>query len=181
MRTSRIILSLVSIPLLLFVFCGRVEALQLQVDSENANPGDSITVEITVGEYNLEQIAASAFTLSYSTDHLTLTQVESDFFDTFLNQWNSLNPVPDPLPPASVVVDGQTYTQPLLFSTTDGTPQGKTLLVGASVKSGTPATLFTLHFTVKATAPPGIYPVSISPTMINDVYTGYYDITGGIL
>lgn len=175
MRTPSISLFLAAIPLLLFVFCGRVEALQLQVDSQNANPGDNISVEITVGEYNLEQIAASAFTLSYSTDHLTLTQVESDFFDTFLNQWNSLNPVPDPLPPASVIVDGQTYTQPLLFNTTDGTPYGKTLLVGASVKSGTPTILFTLHFTVKATTPSGIYPVSISPTIINDVYAGYYD------
>lgn len=176
MRTPSIPLFLAAIPLL-FIFYGRAEALQLKVDSKNANPGDNITVEITVGEYNLEQIAASAFTLSYSTDQLTLTQVESDFFDTFLNQWNSLSPVPDPLPSASVVVDGQTYIQPLLFNTTNGTPQGKTLLVGASVKSGTPITLFTLHFTVKATAPPGIYPVSISPAIINDVYAGY-DGTG---
>jgi hypothetical protein len=173
MRTPSILLSLISIPLLLLIFYGRVEALQLQVDNGNANPGDNITIEITVGEYDQEQIATSAFTLSYSTDHLTLTQVESDFFDTFLGQWNSLNPVPDPLPPASVIVDGKTYTQPLLFNTTEGTSQGKTLLVGTRVKSGVPTTLFTLHFTISLEAPPGIYPVSISPTMINDVYAGY--------
>ncbi|MCF6239315.1 MAG: cohesin domain-containing protein, partial [Candidatus Marinimicrobia bacterium] len=164
-----IFLSLISMTALLFVFSDQAVALQLQLGSANANPGDNITVEITVGEFDQEQIAASAFTLSYNADYLTLTQIESHFFDTFLNQWNLFNPAPDPLPPTSVIVDGQNYTRPLLSNTI----AGKTLLVGTRVKSGIPTTLFTLHFTVKLTAPPGVYPISISPTMINDVYAGY--------
>lgn len=173
MRTLSIFVSLILTIFLSLISSEPAKALQVQLNDANANPGDNTVVDITVGDYTQEQIAAAAFTISYNTDILTLTQVESSFFDTFLNQWNNLVPVPDPLPPTSVIVNGQTYTQPLLFNTAEG----KTLFVGARVKSGTPSTLFTLHFTVDASAHPGVYPVSISPIISNNVYAGY-DETG---
>lgn len=173
MRSIRFVFLLCSFFSLLFVFLGRAEALEVQVTSEDAHPGDSITVEIKVAHYAQEQIAAAAFTLSYSLEHLTLTAIESSFFDTFSNQWNSLTPPPSPLPPGSATVNNQTYTQPVLAQTTSGTPLGKSLLVGARVEAGTPETLFTLHFTVNPEAAPGIYPISISPSSIDNVDAGY--------
>ena len=145
------------------------EALQLQVENKNANPGENITVTITVGGYSQEEIAAAAFTLTYNTDNLLLTSIDSDFFDVFQNQWNSLTPLPNPMPPGSVVVDGKTYDQPLLFNTSNA----ETLLVGARVEPGTPTILFTLNFTVNPEAPSAIYPVSISQSTINNAEAGY--------
>lgn len=175
MHTLRKLICLILLTLMLIAFSERGHALQLRVNNVNANPGDTITVDITVEDYSLEQIAAAALTLSYSTEYLTLTQVESDFFDTFANQWNLLNPVPNPLPPSSIVIDGQAYTQPLLFNIVENALSGRTLLVGARVKSGTPTILYTLHFTVNEQTAPGIYPVSISPIIIKDVHAGYAD------
>lgn len=100
----------------------------------------------------------------------------SQTFSNFSEQWNTLTPVPDPLPPASVTVDGQTYTQPMLFKTLPGSPTGTTLLAAARVKSGTPSIIFSLHFVVNASTPPGVYPISISPIIVNNVDAGYSEL-----
>ena len=116
--------------LLFLLLSDEATALQLKMGSQSANPGDAITVDVTVADYNQEHIAAAAFTLSYNLDYLTLTGIDSDFFATFSDQWNSLQPVPNPLPPTSVVVDNQQYTQPILFATSGASASGKSLLVG---------------------------------------------------
>ena len=172
--------SLLAISLFILVFHGTAAALQIQVGSVDAHPGDDIAVEITVDGYDQEQVAAVAFTLSYSLEDLTLTGIESDFFDTFSSQWSSLTPSPNPLPPVSVTVNNQTYTQPVLANTFSGSPLGKTLISGARVMAGTPTVLFTLHLTVNGAAEPGVYPLSISPTTINNVSAGY-DETGTLI
>ncbi len=169
MSKPKLYLSFILTPLLLFTLHTLANALQLNVDSLTANPGQNISVNITVENYNQENIAAAAFTVAYSAEHLTLTGIDSNFFDTFQNQWTSLDPVPAPLPPTSVEVNGMIFNQPILFSTTGGL----TMVAGARVEAGTPSTLFTLHFTINNTAPSGTYPVSISPTIINNVYAGY--------
>ncbi len=152
---------------------GLAAALELGFSSVNANSGDSIAGEITAQEYNQEALAAAAFTVTYSADNLVLNKIESDFFSTFLEQWNSLDPVPDPLPPVSVEMNDQTYAQPLLYNAADGTSLGKIRLAAARVRAGTPTVLFTLHFTVKGSAVSGIYPLSIVQTVINNTKAGY--------
>lgn len=147
-------------------------AVVLTMGSAAGDPGETVTVNISVDQP--EGVAAAAFTLNYNTTWFTLTSVESTFFDTFLNQWISLNPLPSPFPPVTATVDGQTYNQPLLNKTSSN----KLLLAGARVKAGLSQTaLFTLHFTVAANTPAGVYPVTITPTLINNAGAGYS--TGG--
>ncbi len=169
MRVSKLLLPLIPTILLLLSLHNQAEALQLKVGSGEANPGAGISVDISVSEYDQERIAAASFSLIYNSEYLTLTGIDSDFFDTFQNQWLSLNPVPDPLPPTHVEVDGQIFNQPLLFNTLDG----MTLVVGASVQARTLNTLFTLHFMISETAPAGNYPISVSPIIINNTAAGY--------
>lgn len=158
---------------LLFICNSKANGLEIQVDNQNAGPGEVVTINVTVGDYDQEEIAAAALMFTYNTSMLTLNSIDSSFFTSFSDQWNSLSPIPDPPPPGSVEVDGQTYTQPLLFTTLDGTPVGKTLLVGARVNSGTPSVIFSLNFTVDGSAPSGIYPISISPIIANNTNAGY--------
>lgn len=152
---------------------GPAQALELRISSENASSGDSIAVEITAQDYNQEAVAAAAFTVTYNADQLVLNSIASDFFSTFLDQWNATDPVPNPLPPVSVEMNGQSYTRPLVFHTDDGTSQGKIRLAAARAKAGTPTVLFTLHFTVKNTATTGIYPLALTPTVVNNTEAGY--------
>ena len=159
--------------LLFLLLPDNAAALQLRMGSQSAGPGDAVTVDVTVADYNQEHIAAAAFTLSYNGDYLTLTGIESAFFATFSDQWNALQPVPDPLPPTSVVVDNRQYTQPILFAASGASASRRSLLVGARVEAGTPSVLFTLHFTVNSATPAGLYPVSITPTSLDNTAAGY--------
>ena len=158
-----------------FLFCAissSAFALEVTIGSVSGTPDDSVSINITVDDP--AEIAGMACTVTYNTNYFTLTSIESTFFDSFLDQWQSLTPVPDPLPPTEVTVDGKIYTQPVLASV--GTD--KALIVGARVKAGvTDTTLFTLNFSVSAQVPDGIYPVSISPISLNNVEAGYP--TGG--
>ncbi len=140
----------------------------ITVGSSQAQPGQVILLPITVDVPG--NIAGAVFTLSYNSSYFTLTGITSTFFDTFTNQWQALSPVPNPLPPAQVSVDGTDYSQPLLFNNLSGA----TLFAAARVKTGaTQTTLCTLHFTLKANVPDGIYTVSISKTYINNTDAGY--------
>lgn len=173
-RLSCVFVMLITFVSLQLAVCNsKATALEMQVQNVTGNAGDTVTVDITVADYSLEQIAAAVFTLTYNGDYLTLANVESTFFDTFLNQWNLLDPVPSPLPETSVEIDGQIYTQPLLFNTVPSTTQYSTMIAGVRVVAGTPTTLFTLTFTIDETAPNAIYPISIQPTIIDNTAAGY--------
>ncbi|XCN71032.1 MAG: cohesin domain-containing protein [Candidatus Electrothrix aestuarii] len=157
---------------LAFCFClilpSASRAVSLQVKNTTAHPGDSITVRISVDQP--AEIAAAIFALSYNTDHFLLSSVDSSFFGTFAEQWQSMNPVPDPLPPAEVQVDGVTYTSPVVYKLFDGRVQ----LAGTRVQAGQTATaLFDLHFTVAENVPDGIYPLFIAPISMNNESCGY--------
>jgi len=150
-------------------FCAlSVHAETLTVGSAESQPGQTVLLPITVD--NPGNIAGAVFTLTYNSSYLILTAITSTFFDTFTNQWQTLDPVPDPLPPGQVTVDEQDYSQPLLFNN----QTNKTLVAAARVKSGaTETTMFTLHFTVGTNVPNGTYPVSISQTSINNTAAGF--------
>ena len=178
MRKSRmfpagVLMYVLLICTFVLVFYGSAGALQLQVGSVDAHPGDDISVQITVGEYAQEQIAAASFTLTYDHDQLALTGIESDFFVTFTGQWNSLNPLPSPVPPSSVIVNGHEYSQPVMSNTLSEGSAGMTLISGARVNAGAPTILFVLHFSVNPAAAPDIYPISISPTALDNADAGY--------
>ena len=140
----------------------------ITVGSADAEPGDSLSLEVSIDIP--DNTAAAVFTLTYDTQYLTLAGIDSIFFDTFHNQWLATVPQPSPLPPDQVTVDGTIYTRPLLAAT----ETGMTLIAAAKVQPGnTTSILFTLHFTVAADAPDGIYTVSISPTVLDNPAYGY--------
>lgn len=145
-----------------------VNAETITVNSIAAQPGATVSVPITVDIP--ENIAGTIFTLTYNSSYFTLTDIQSSFFNTFTDQWLSLDPVPDPLPPGQVTVDGTDYTQPLFYKNVTNA----TIIAAARVKAGAiETTLFTLQFTVDANVPDGIYPVSISATSLNNADAGY--------
>jgi hypothetical protein len=146
--------------------------VSLQVENTTAHPGDSISVLITVDQPS--EIAAALFAVTYNTEYFSLDSVESPFFGTFSEQWESLTPVPDPLPPTEVQVDGATYTAPVVYKVF----AGKVLLAGIRVKNGQSATtLFDLRFTVTNNVPDGIYPFFLEAVSMNNESCGYS--TGG--
>jgi hypothetical protein len=157
---------------LLFLFtvmCTDSPAVQITVGSGNAQPGQSVVLPITVDVPG--GIAGAAFTLTYDTTKLTLDSITSTFFDTFTNQWSSLLPVPNPLPPGTVVVDNVTYNQPLLKNTVINVG---TRIAAARCKAGAVSTtLFTVAFTVKPSVTPGEIPVNIIQTVLNNTNAGY--------
>jgi hypothetical protein len=118
-------------------------------------------------------IAGASFTVTYDSANVTLTNVESTFFDTFAQQWAELDPQPDPLPPNSVTVDSVEYTQPLLSNDVPGTG---TLVAAARVTAETNAAntvLFTLSFVLNDGSSLGTYDVEINATTLNNTDAGY--------
>ncbi len=144
------------------------EAVSLGVSTATAHPGNSIIVQITVDQP--AEIAAALLALTYNTDYLQLTSVASPFFGTFSEQWQSLSPVPDPLPPSEIVVDGVTYTSPVVYKVSEN----KAVLSGIRVQAGqSETTLFQLSFTVAGNAPDGTYPIAIEAVAMNNESCGY--------
>ncbi len=155
----------------ILIFSASVQPLSAEtitVSSISALPEEVVSIPITVDIP--ENIAGAVFTLTYNSSYFTLTDIQSEFFDTFTDQWQALNPIPDPLPPGQVTVDGTEYSRPLVSNTISST----TLFAAARVKAGaTETTLFTLQFTVADSVPNGIYPVSISAVSISNTVAGY--------
>ncbi len=153
--------------LCIFVPTGSL-AVSLSVESTTVSPGAAVNVQITIDQP--AEVAAAFFAVTYNTDYFLLTSVESPFFGTFSEQWQSLTPVPNPFPPPEIQVEGVTYTSPVVYKLFDG----KALLAGTRVKAGQTATgLFTLNFTVADNVPNGIYPVSIEAVAMNNESCGY--------
>ena len=69
--------------------------------------GDSIAIEVRVDDASA--IAGASFTVTYDTANLTLASVESNFFDTFVNQ-----NIPTPSDQGFVTVDSTDYYSPLV-------------------------------------------------------------------
>jgi len=146
-----------------------VSALTLTVGNSNADADQMIQIPVTVDVP--AGIACASFTLIYDNSKITLTNIQSTFFDTFLNQWNTMNPVPDPLPPTSVEIEGVTYTQPLLKNNIlSGTMVAAARITPADESS---SVLFILTFELNQGILPGTYTVGITTSNINNMAAGY--------
>lgn len=157
---TALLLSLYSFPAL---------ATTLTVGSTTAKPGDTISIPITIDTPEL--VAGATFKISYSSTNLTLNNIRSNFFTTFSDQWQLLNPAPDPLPPTEVTVDGTVYNRPLVYNA--GTID-TIFIAAARIEAGaSETTMFTLDFTVKNNAVQGIHAISISSTRIDNEAAGY--------
>ncbi|WP_028580458.1 cohesin domain-containing protein [Desulfogranum japonicum] len=146
-------------------------ALQLEVSKVKSFPGREVTVNITVSDYNQENIAGTVFTLTYNSTFLTLRNISSNHFGNFLNQWSLVDPAPDPLPDTSVTVGGITYTRPLAHAV--GTSQ--VMVAAARIKGGQPAVLMTFTFMINDVAgiSDNVIPLSIQPSVVSDTSAGY--------
>jgi hypothetical protein len=168
LKTERDVRKLVLAIGCLILCPSALHAEVLTVGTADGIWGQVVDIPITVDIPG--NITGASFTVTYSSQYFTLTEVQSTFFDTFPNQWALLASPPDPLPPSQVEVGGQTYTSPLVVrSVTDAT-----LLAAARVEGGAiVSTLFTLRFEVDEGVPDGIYPVSITPTVVTNTDAGY--------
>jgi len=167
MRSARTI-TLLSVLAIMLIAAPNAFAVVLSVGNDSCDQGATVQIPITVDAPSA--IAGAAFTATYDSANLTLTNVGSTFFDTFANQWIALDPLPDPLPPDSVEVGGQLYVQPLILNDV----AGGTMIAAARCQSGeTSITLFTLTFTVDINAPLGDYTINIIPSNINNTDAGY--------
>ncbi|MCI5118956.1 MAG: hypothetical protein D3913_13615 [Candidatus Electrothrix sp. LOE1_4_5] len=103
--------TLISLCWLALCFClilpSTSSAVSLQVENAIAHPGDSITVRLTVDQP--AEIAAAVLALTYNSDYFLLSSVDSPFFGTFAEQWQVLNPVPDPLPFARLLISCKNF------------------------------------------------------------------------
>jgi hypothetical protein len=144
------------------------QTITMTVAEECAAAGATATLAVSVDDPT--DISGAAFTVTYDGEFLTLIDLQSDFFDTFANQWAQIDPPPDPQPPDSVEVDGQLYVQPLLSNDiTDAT-----LIAAARVQGGaSEPVLFRLTFAVDPAAPQGSYPVTIVQTILDNAAAGY--------
>lgn len=154
---------------ILLLFPSILKAEILVVGNATAQPGETVTLPITVDHPG--DIVGAAFTLTYNSQYLTLIDVQSNFFDTFANQWSSIVPQPNPMPPTQISVGGINYSQPLLYSQINS----GTMIAAARVQAGaTVTTLFQIQFRVDSTIPGDIYPVSIVQSSIKNTAAGYY-------
>jgi hypothetical protein len=118
-----------------------------------------------------ETIAGAAFTLTYNRNSITLSNVESVFFDTFVNQWNSINPVPTPLPPTIVEVENVSYGQPLVKNAVSS---GAMIAAARCTPAdGTNKVLFTLSFKLNNGASPGTFSVGLVQSVIKNTAAGF--------
>jgi hypothetical protein len=135
----------------------------LSVSHALGEPGASVIVDITVD--NAAEIAGASFTVTYEKAKLTLTNVESNFFGTFLAQGITN--------PSTVVVDGITYDNPLVHNSTAGAAGSMIAAARKDNGTGLNRTLFTLTFHINETATFGVTPITIVSSIINNVTAGY--------
>jgi len=137
--------------------------VNLYVGDGLGTPGGTVDVQLTVDVPS--EIAGAALTITCDAA-LTLSEVNSDFFETFAIQWTKVTPTPDPMPPNSVEVGGENYEQPLIHN--------GNMIAAARFNDGqTESTLFTFTFTIASDAPYGKYQVGIEKTNLNNTDAGY--------
>ena len=138
----------------LLITAANGSAEQLTVDTgAPVAPGTSTTIDIILD--NTANTAGAAFTVTYDTDNLTLTDVTSGFFDLI----------------EATQVDSITYDQALVHNVVDGTGA---MITGARMTEGDgPAqTIVTLHFDVGVSAS-GQYTIGIQQSIISNTDAGY--------
>lgn len=134
--------------LFLLALCGNAQALQITGEQVTAGAGRQVSVRIMAGEYEDKEITATMFTLHYSADYFTLTDVESLFF-------------------APIISYGElTYNTPLVYNTTVTDKEAATMAAAFAMDPGTPSTLATFTFTVSDETPVGEYPITITASTI---------------
>jgi hypothetical protein len=146
-------------------------AATLTVADGTGNSQSTLAIDVTVDDPT--GIAAAAFTIAYDTDAITLSNIESAFFDTFANQWVQFSP--PVTPPDSVAIGDPpvTYTQPLVWQSSAGTG---TRLAAARLEAATASdshTLFRLSFVRNGAALDTAYPVTIIATTMATTEAGY--------
>ena len=129
------------------------------------------TLQVPITVDNSTTIAGAAFTVTYDTTHLTLTEIQSTFFDTFANQWAGLANPPNPLPPNSVTVDSINYDQPLIENVV--TTGSRIAAARCTPSNGSNTTLFTLSFQLNQGSPAGTYSIGVASTTLNNTSAGY--------
>jgi hypothetical protein len=159
--------AIVSIFLLVMAAASGASAVTMTVGTGSGAANATVAIPITVDVPNT--IAGAAFTITYDSTKITLTGVQSTFFDTFANQWTALGLTPPTVD--DMTVNGILYEQPLLENEiATGT------MVAAARCTPAPAgnsTLFTLSFVLNAGARSGTYPVGIASSVIINTAAGY--------
>jgi len=130
-----------------------------------------------VVDINVDQaqgIAGAAFTVTFDTTKLTLTDVTSTFFETFTTQKTKAGSTWTSAIPTAAELGG--YDQPLLHNNiTTGTTTGVAIAAARfkGADAATNATLFTLSFTKKTGVTETSFPLSIIATTLSNTNAGY--------
>jgi hypothetical protein len=168
---SKLTVILIAVLALVLSAAASADAKTLTVGNGSALESNTVQIPIIVDDP--VDIAGAAFTIQYDGASLTLSAVESDFFDTFANQWTALSL--NPSPPDSVEVDSVTYDQPLVDNRVTGTGTLVAAARCAAETSSAKKILFLLTFALNAGSPAGKYPVSVIPTTLNNTDAGYHE------
>lgn len=146
-------------------------AATLTVTSGVGHPSIALTIDVVVDDPT--GIAAAAFTIAYDTDAITLSNVESAFFDTFANQWVQFSPPVTPPDSVDIGDPPVTYTQPLVWQSSAGTGTRLAAVRMAAATASDSHTLFSLSFVRNGAALDTAYPVTIIATTIATTEAGY--------
>lgn len=164
MTLKKTLLYLMAIALVMLPVAA--DAVTLTVTDDSGAQGATVNVDVTVDDPS--EIAGATFTITYDNTVLTLTDIQSTFFDTFENQWVEFSTTP--YPPNSVNVGGDDYFQPLLSNEVS---TGVSVAAARCDDGAVQTTMFSLEFTIDGAAPCGDYPITIEQTFIDNETAGY--------
>jgi hypothetical protein len=132
---------------------------------------EGTVVDVPVAASPAGGIAAAAMTVGFDTASLDAA-CTSAFFAPFAEQLGASGG--QLVVPTSGEIGGVVYDQPFLVNPLPGTGLA---VAGARLAPAPPGTgdadLFTLHFSLKPGSPPGLYPVTITPTTVSHTGGGY--------
>lgn len=136
------------------------------LDTIDVIEGNSFTVQVKVNDASA--IAGASFTVTYDTANLTLSGIASSFFGTFDNQ--AIDTPDSDANGGYVIVDSVNYYSPLVIAsaTDDGNMLAAAMFDNGS---GIDELLFTLTFSASGST--GVYPISVSQSVITNVDAGY--------
>lgn len=171
-RVRKILLSALGSMFLLSTFTNAAEKVisvvsETDLNTINVVEGDTFTVQIKVD--NASVIAGAAFTVTYDIANLSLNDITSTYFGTFDAQ--VIDTPEEDGPGGYVTVDSVKYYSPQVVNPIS---TGSMLAaVRIDNGSGENALLFTLTF--QATGSSGVYPISVTQSVITNTNAGYTD------